>query len=110
MRWAFVCASMLGCSPPPGNCEVQGTASLGYTYCIDYTGQSYNTMNVPDACMQAGGTFSTGACPMAPNGTCVFNGGTQMEYKYRFDTSVSDGGVDPTGVCTTAGGAFTTAS
>lgn len=111
MRYAFLMAVVVACGSPPGSCEVESTSSLGYTYCIDYTGQSYTAMNATAACTQAGGTFTAMmSCPMAPNGSCVFNGGTQMEYRYRFDTSAGDGGVDPMRVCTTAGGAFTTAN
>src|SRR5262245_21887975 len=89
---AFVLLSwvvLVGCGAPPGSCEVEGTAALGYTVCVDYTGASYGAMNAMSACTTAGGTFSSAVCPPAPNGTCTFNGGTQAEYKYRFDTSVS---------------------
>jgi hypothetical protein len=94
-------------SAPAGSCDVATTASIGYTYCIDYIGSGYDSNSVKAACAANQSTYSPDRCPMGSVGRCRFYAGTAMEVTNVYDTSAADGGtVDLQGICTTAGGTF----
>ena len=101
---------LLGCSsPPPGSCDVATTASIGYTYCIDYLGSGYSADTVKAACAANESTYSPDRCAAGTDGVCTFNAGTDQQFTHQYSLSAdgTDGGiVDLQSICEDAGGTF----
>jgi hypothetical protein len=108
VRVLLLAVVVAGCtSGPAGSCNVTTTASVGYTYCIDYLGSGYDPNSVKAACAANQSTWSPDRCPSTSDGLCRFYASTAMEVTNVYDTSAADGGtVDLQGICQNAGGTF----